>query len=112
MELRSPAPAREIAAPRRGSPFRGERLASTVRDVMRRTFRARVAAPVAAAAAVTSIAVGVSWYRRRQTRRGRAAFDRAPLESAVAPGATGARDVRLWGRSPHSGRHELTLVER
>lgn len=67
--------------------------------------------PVAAAAAVASIAWGVSWHRRRQTRRGRAAFEHAPLESAVASGATGARDVRLWGRSPASGRHELTLHE-
>lgn len=76
---------------------------------MRRTFRARVG--VAVAAAVASIAWGVSWHRRRRTYRGRAAFERAPLESAVAPGATGAGDVRLWGRSPHSGRHELTLFE-
>lgn len=63
------------------------------------------------AAAVGSIAWGVSWHRRRQTRRGRAAFDQSPLEAAVAPGATGARDVRIWGRSPGAGRHELSIVE-
>jgi alkaline phosphatase D len=67
---------------------------------------------MAVAAALGSIAWGVSWHRRRQTRRGRAAFDHAPLELAVAPGATGARDVRFWGRSASAGRHELTIFER
>jgi alkaline phosphatase D len=78
---------------------------------MRRAFRARVKSPVALAAAVASIAWGVSLHRRRQTRRGRIAFDDAPLELAVAPGAVGVRDVRLWGRSPASGQHELSIIE-
>jgi alkaline phosphatase D len=78
---------------------------------MRRGKWARFESPIAVAAAVGSIAWGVSWHRRRQTRRGRAAFDRGPLEAAVAPGATGARAVRIWGRSPLAGRHELEIVE-
>lgn len=78
---------------------------------MRRDFRARVKAPVVLAAAAASIAWGVSWHRRRQTRRGRAAFDREPFERAVAPGAAGAREVRLWGRSTSAGRHELSIFE-
>lgn len=78
---------------------------------MRRAFRARAQSRVALAAAVASIAWGVSWHRRRQTRRGRRAFDHAPLELAVGPGAAGARAVRLWGRSSASGRHELSIFE-
>jgi alkaline phosphatase D len=78
---------------------------------MRRANWARLRAPIAVAAALGSIAWGVSWHRRRRTRRGRVAFDREPLERAVAPGATGARDVRLWGRSSGAGRHELTIFE-
>jgi len=81
---------------------------------MRRLFGARRKPPIAVAAAVVSaasIAWGVSWHRRRQTRRGRVEFEHAPLDSAVAPGSTGARDVRFWGRSPEPGAHELTLFE-
>ncbi|HTV24191.1 MAG TPA: alkaline phosphatase D family protein [Polyangiaceae bacterium] len=51
----------------------------------------------------------MSWHRRRQTRRGRAAFDLSPLEAAVAPGLTGPRAVRFWGRSPGPGRHALAI---
>jgi hypothetical protein len=78
---------------------------------MRRAKWARLGSPIAVAGALGSIAWGVSWHRRRRTRRGRVAFDREPFERAVAPGATGARDVRLWGRSSGAGRHELTIFE-
>jgi alkaline phosphatase D len=78
---------------------------------MRGVSRARAQASLAVAAAVASFAYGVSWYRRRQKRRGRAAFENEPLDLAVAPGATGAREARFWGRSAASGRHELSLFE-
>jgi alkaline phosphatase D len=72
-------------------------------------MRRRVAVAAGAAALV-----GLGWRanRARLRRRGRAAFDRNPLQVALAPGATGPDHVRVWGRSPVAGPHELQILER
>jgi alkaline phosphatase D len=69
---------------------------------------------LAAAAATTAFAVYGVWLMRRRhlARSGRVAFHRGALELAIAPGLTGPHGVRLWGRSPSHGPHELLLEER
>ncbi len=59
-----------------------------------------------------SLALGWKARRRRLARRGRAAFHRDQLRAALAPGATGPHGVRVWGRSPSPGPHELVIQER
>jgi alkaline phosphatase D len=65
-----------------------------------------------AALGIASVALAWKVRRWRQARRGRAAFHRDTLRVALAPGLTGPHGVRLWGRSPCSGPHELVLQER
>jgi alkaline phosphatase D len=78
---------------------------------MRRSNIAWLRPVVTAAAAGASLAWVRHLYRRERMRRGRLEFVRSPLEEAVAPGASSAHGVRLWGRSSTAGAHELTLVE-
>lgn len=56
-------------------------------------------------------ALGHRSRRQQKLRRGLAEFHRAPLASALGAGQTEARRVRLWGRSPSAGRHELVILE-
>ena len=69
--------------------------------------------PIVAAVGAAAL-VGLGWGARRARlrRRGRVAFHENPLERALAPGAAGPDHVRLWGRSPSRGEHELVLEER